>query len=123
MGDLALNHIIPTALKYQSILIANVQGIKAIFDDKQYKKLAQAQIDMISEISERVSVIQKGVYEMIEARKAANKIADVEKHAFAYCEKVLPFFDAIRYNADKLELLVDDEMWCLPKYREMLFIN
>jgi glutamine synthetase len=123
MGDLALNHIIPTALKYQSILIANVQGIKAIFDDKQYKKLAQAQIDMISEISERVSVIQKGVYEMIEARKAANKIADVEKHAFAYCEKVLPFFDTIRYNADKLELLVDDEMWCLPKYREMLFIN
>jgi len=123
MGDLALNHIIPTALKYQSILITNVQGLKSIYDDKQFKKLAQAQIEMITEISERVSAIQKAVFEMIEARKRANKIEDVKAHAHAYCDNVLPHFEVIRYNADKLELIVDDEMWCLPKYREMLFIN
>lgn len=123
MGDLALNHIIPTALKYQSLLINNVQGLKSIYDEKTFKKLAAAQIEMITEISERVSTIQKAVFDMIEQRKVANKLSDAMKHAVAYCEKVQPYFETIRYNADKLELLVDDEMWCLPKYREMLFIN
>jgi glutamine synthetase len=123
MGDLALNHIIPTAIKYQSLLVANVQGLKTIYDEKQFKKLAATQIEMITEISERVSTIQKAVFEMIEQRKVANKLNDAKAHAEAYCNKVQPFFEVIRYNADKLELLVDDEMWCLPKYREMLFIN
>jgi glutamine synthetase len=123
MGDLAANHIIPTALKYQNQLIANVQGLKAIFPDAQFKKAAKAQLELIQEISEHVAVIKTSIDEMIEARKVANKITHGEKLAIAYCNKVAPYFEIIRYHADKLELLVDDEMWCLPKYRELLFIN
>ena len=123
MGDLAANHIVPTALKYQNALIQNVKGLKDIFDAKTYQKAAQAQIEIITEISEHVSVIKKSVDDMIEARKTANKITDPRKQATAYCTKVQGYFDTIRYHVDKLELLVDDEMWCLPKYREMLFIN
>jgi glutamine synthetase len=123
LGDLAANHIIPTALKYQNQLIQNVQGLKAILDGKAFQKAAQAQIEIITEISEHVAVIKKSVDEMIEARKVANKISDARKQASAYCNKVQAYFELIRYHADKLELLVDDEIWCLPKYREMLFIN
>jgi glutamine synthetase len=123
MGDIAANHIIPTALKYQNQLISNVQGLKAILDAKAFQKSAQAQLEIIQEISEHVSVIKKSIDEMIEARKVANKIGDMKKQAQEYCYKVQPYFETIRYHADKLELLVDDEMWCLPKYREMLFIN
>ncbi len=123
MGDLAVNHIIPTALKYQSALIQNVRGLKEIFDAKTFEKSAKAQMEIISEISEHVSIIKKSVDEMIESRKTANKIADPRSQASAYCVQVQGYFDRIRYHVDKLELLVDDEMWCLPKYREMLFIN
>jgi len=123
LGDLAANHIIPTALRYQNQLIQNVQGLKVILDDKAFKKAAQAQLDIITELSERVTVIKKAVDEMIEARKVANKITDARQQALDYCKKVQSFFSIIRYHSDKLELLVDDEMWCLPKYREMLFIN
>jgi glutamine synthetase len=123
LGDLAANHIIPTALKYQNQLIQNVQGLKAILDGKAFQKAAQAQIEIITEISEHVSVIKKSVDDMIQARKVANKITDPRKQASDYCNKVQAFFETIRYHADKLELLVDDEIWCLPKYREMLFIN
>jgi glutamine synthetase len=123
MGDLAANHIVPTALKYQSALINNVRGLKEIFSAVEYKKAAQAQLDLISEISERVNTILKLANDMVEARKAANKLTDARKQADAYCYKVQPFFELIRYQVDKLELLVDDEIWCLPKYREMLFIN
>jgi glutamine synthetase len=80
-------------------------------------------LEIIAEISAHISEIKKGVDEMVEARKVANKIVDPRKQASAYCVKVQSFFDPIRYHVDKLELLVDDEMWCLPKYREMLFIN
>ncbi|MCB0819567.1 MAG: glutamine synthetase III [Bacteroidetes bacterium] len=123
MGDLAANHIVPTALKYQSELINNVKGLKEIFSAAEFKKAAGAQLALISEISERVNIILASVNDMIEARKAANKLSDARKQADAYCYKVQPFFETIRYNVDKLELLVDDEIWCLPKYREMLFIN
>lgn len=123
IGDLAANHIIPTALKYQSMLVNNVQGLKNILDAKSFQKAAQAQLEIITEISEHVSVIKKAIDDMIEARKVANKIGDARKLAQEYCYKVQPYFETIRYHADKLELLVDDEMWCLPKYREMLFIN
>jgi glutamine synthetase len=123
IGDIAANHIIPTALKYQNQLINNVQGLKAILDGKAFTKAAQAQLEIIQEISEHVSVIKKSIDDMIEARKVANKITDAKKQALDYCYKVQPFFETIRYHSDKLELLVDDEMWCLPKYREMLFIN
>ena len=123
IGDIAANHIIPTALKYQNQLINNVQGLKAIFDAKAFAKAAGAQLEIIQEISEHVTIIKNSIDEMIEARKTANKITDAKKQAVAYCYKVQPFFETIRYHADKLELLVDDEMWSLPKYREMLFIN
>ncbi len=123
IGDIAANHIIPTALKYQNQLINNVQGLKAIFDAKAFAKAAGAQLEIIQEISEHVTIIKNSIDEMIEARKTANKITDAKKLAVAYCYKVQPFFETIRYHADKLELLVDDEMWSLPKYREMLFIN
>lgn len=123
IGDIAANHIIPTALKYQNQLINNVQGLKSILDAKSFTKAAGAQLEIIQEISEHVAVIKKSIDDMIEARKTANKISDAKKLAVAYCYKVQPFFETIRYHSDKLELLVDDEMWCLPKYREMLFIN
>lgn len=123
IGDIAANHIIPTALKYQNQLINNVQGLKSILDAKSFTKAAGAQLEIIQEISEHVTVIKKSIDDMIEARKTANKISDAKKLAVAYCYKVQPFFETIRYHSDKLELLVDDEMWCLPKYREMLFIN
>ena len=123
IADIATNQIIPTALKYQTAIIQNVQGLKSILDEKTFQKSAKAQLEIIAEISSHISEIKKGVDEMVESRKIANKIVDPRKQASAYCVKVQSFFDPIRYHVDKLELLVDDEIWCLPKYREMLFIN
>lgn len=121
MGDLALNHIIPTAIEYQNLLINNVKGLKEIFSASEFKTLAEVQIATIKEVSEHISAIKTGVEAMIEARKKANKVEGARAHAIAYCEKVVPFFETIRYHVDKLELLVDDEYWPLPKYRELLF--
>ncbi|MBN8702887.1 MAG: glutamine synthetase III [Bacteroidetes bacterium] len=151
MGDLAINHIIPTAIKYQNFLIENVRGLKDVFgvatmestkskqmqtagagyDDDSLKSkksnssawmdASATQLDMINDISEHISVIKNSVDEMVEERKKANNIEDQKKKAVAYCEKVKPYFETIRYHVDKLELLIDDEMWPLPKYREMLF--
>lgn len=121
MADLALNHIIPTAIKYQGSLVQNVRGLKDIFSGAEFKKASQIQLDMISEISEHVNIIKTKVDEMTEARRKANALSDVKKQAIDYCEKVKSYFDVIRYHVDKLELLVDDESWPLPKYRELLF--
>ena len=121
MADLALNHIIPTAIKYQGSLVQNVKGLKDIFSGAEFKKAAQIQLDMISEISEHVNIIKTKVDEMTEARRKANAITDVKKQAVDYCEKVKSYFDVIRYHVDKLEIVVDDESWPLPKYRELLF--
>lgn len=121
LGDLAINHIVPTAVKYQSILIENVKGLKTIFDEIEFNKLAAARLDLIKRIAGHVSYIKEKVGEMIEARKVANKIEDETEKAFAYSKNVKPFLDDIRYHIDKLELIVDDEMWPLPKYREMIF--
>ena len=121
LGDLAGNHVVPTAIKYQNLLIDNVQRLKDILDEDTYKKAGKEQLEMIKEISNRISEIIKNKEEMIAARKEANKIEDTPKLAHAYYDTVLPYFDKIRYHADKLELLVDDEMWPLPKLREMLF--
>lgn len=123
LGDLSTNHIIPIAIKYQNALIENVKGLKQVLDIKTYGKLSQNQMETITEISEHVDKIKTFVNEMVEARKVANKISDVEEKAFAYCETVRPWFDKIRYHVDKLEMLVDDELWPLPKYRELLFIR
>ncbi|MGZ4060592.1 MAG: glutamine synthetase type III, partial [Bacteroidia bacterium] len=121
MADLALNHIIPTAIKYQSSLIENVKGLKEIMSPADFKKNGQIQLEMITEISEHINVIKTKVDEMTEARKKANAVTDVKKQAVDYCEKVKSYFDVIRYHVDKLEIVVDDESWPLPKYRELLF--
>lgn len=120
LGDIARNHVIPTAIKYQNTLIENVKGLKEIFG-KDFEKIAKEQISLIKEISSHIEGINKNVDLMTEERKKANNIGNVEKTAEAYCEKVKPFFEIIRDHCDKLELLVDDEMWTLTKYRELLF--
>ena len=123
IGDLAQNHIIPTAFKYQNILIENVKGLKETFSDADFKKFSDVQLKMIAEISEHVSIIKTSVDKMIEERKKANKIENAKNKSLAYSNNVKSYFDIIRYNVDKLELLIDDEMWPLPKYRELLFAN
>ena len=120
LGDIARNHVIPTAIKYQNVLIENVQGIKDIYG-KDFKKLAKEQMNLIESISSHIENINGGITDMINARKKANKIEDSEKRAIAYCDKIRPYFEEIRYHCDKLELLVDDEIWPLTKYRELLF--
>lgn len=121
MGDLAVNKIIPTALDYQNMLITNVRGLKDLLGAAEFKKAAATQLEMISEISTHVNAIKTNVDAMIEERKKANNIEDWKKKASAYCDKVKPYFDIIRDHADKLEMLVSDEAWPLPKYRELLF--
>jgi len=121
LGDLAINHIVPTAVTYQNTLIRNVQGLKDIFTINEFKKLASVRIEHIKEISSHVSVIKKLVKEMIEARKKANLIDDEKEKAFEYEKNIRFYFDKIRYHIDKLELTVDNEIWPLPKYRELLF--
>ncbi|RZW45914.1 MAG: glutamine synthetase type III [Flavobacteriaceae bacterium] len=120
LGDIARNHIIPTAVNYQNVLIANVKGLKDIYG-AGFKKYAKQQLELIQEISSRIEAINSGVTAMINERKKANILKDSEKKAAAYCNKIKPFFDEIRYHCDKLELLVDDELWPLTKYRELLF--
>lgn len=122
LGDIARNHVIPTAIKYQNMLIDNVKGLKAIFE-KDFEKIGKEQISIIKEISDHISAINSKVEAMTEARKKANTIEHADKRAAAYCDDVKPYFEEIRYHCDKLELLVDDELWTLTKYRELLFIR
>ena len=123
LGDLALNHIIPTAIRYQNTLIENVRGLKEILPG-MYDEVGVVQLKAIREISEHITEIRTLVDEMTEARKHANNtLADTTARAAAYAETVLPYLDRIRYRIDKLELLVDDEIWPLPKYRELLFFK
>lgn len=120
LGDIARNHIIPTAIQYQNILLQNVQGLKNIYGT-DFKEFASEQLQLIEKTSEHIAKINKGITEMIEERKKANKINNAEEKAFYYCNQVKPFFEVIRYHCDKLELLIDDELWPLTKYRELLF--
>jgi glutamine synthetase len=120
LGDIARNHVIPTAIRYQNTLIENVQGLKEIFG-ASFKKVAGEQLSLIEKISNHIAEINSKINNMIEQRKLANKIENSQKRAEAYCNKVKPFFDEIRYHCDKLEMLVDDELWTLTKYRELLF--
>lgn len=121
LGDLAGNHIIPVAIRYQNNLIENVKGLKQVLELKTYGKLTRNQMETITEISEHVDKIKTYMNLMIDARKEANLIQDPEEKALAYCDNILPYFDKIRYHTDKLELLIDDDLWPLPKYRELLF--
>jgi len=123
IGDLSHNHIIPTAIRYQNTLVENVKGLKEVLDNKTFVKLSNSQMQNIKEISEHISIVRQLVSDMIDKRKKANKIEDTPEKASLYNMEILPFFEKIRYHVDKLELLVDDELWPLPKYRELLFIK
>ena len=120
LGDIARNHIIPTAIKYQNVLIKNVKGLKDIYGSG-FKNQAKEQMSIIESISSHIEKINEGIDAMISERKSANALEDETKKAFAYCDKVKPHFEDIRYHCDKLELLVDDEIWPMTKYRELLF--
>jgi glutamine synthetase len=120
LGDISLNHVIPTAIRYQNTLIENVKGLKEIFGS-EFEKIAKEQIRLIKEISKHIEGINSKVEEMTNARKKANALTDAQEMADAYCNKVKPYFEVIREHCDKLELLVDDEIWTLTKYRELLF--
>ena len=123
MGDLAMNHIIPVATHYQSQLAKNVQNMVNIFGDVEGKQLSERNIKIIREIAERTNIIETGVEELVNARKQANKIESQREKAIAYHDTIAPKMETIRYQIDKLELVVSDELWTLPKYRELLFIR
>ena len=123
LGDLSMNHIIPVATRYQSALLKNVENMASAFPFEKAKKLSARNLKLIEEIAERTSTIESQVEELVNARKKANKIEDEHKKAIAYHDLVEPKLDDIRYQIDKLELLVDDSLWPLPKYRELLFIR
>jgi glutamine synthetase len=123
LGDLAGNHILPTAIKYQNVLIRNVKGLKEILSEEQFKIQSELQIYTIGKISEHIIGIKTLVADMIGERKIANSIEDPAERARTYAIKVKPLLEEIRYHIDKLEILIDDEMWTLPKYREMLFVK
>jgi glutamine synthetase len=123
LGDLALNHIVPVATRYQSILVENVAKLHTIFPANKAADLTACDKEAIEKLSEHISEIRREVQDMINARKSANKIENEREKAIAYHDTVVPRMEAIREHIDKLELMVDNEMWPLPKYREMLFIR
>ena len=123
LGDLSMNHIIPLATRYQSFLLDNVSKIKTVFTGEKADKLCTLDTALIVEIGERIATIKNAVDDMIDTRRQVNKLEHEYEKAVAYHDKVLPYFDIIRYNTDKLEMIIDDEMWTLPKYRELLFIR
>ncbi len=123
LGDLAINHIVPTAVQYQTTLLENVKNLKEVFSADEFETLAAGRLELIREIGGHISSIKAKVKEMVEARKVANVIDDAVEKAKAYEMTVAPYLDDIRYHIDKLELAVDNELWPLPKYRELLFVK
>ena len=123
LGDLALNHVLPVAIRYQSILLDNVSKIRSIFPDDKAARMSASEIDTIEAIATHCRMIKEETEAMVEARKVANRIASERDKAIAYHDTVVPRMDVIRRHIDKLELMVDNEMWPLPKYRELLFIR
>ncbi|MGA0273086.1 MAG: glutamine synthetase III [Flavobacteriaceae bacterium] len=122
LGDMARNHIIPTAIRYQNILIENIQGLKEIYGTG-FKKYASEQLILLESISNYIAQINEGVTKMIAARKKGNQLTDFHKRALHYESEVKPFLTSIRYQCDKLELTVEDSLWPLAKYRELLFVR
>ena len=122
-GDLTMNHIIPVATHYQSMLLKNVQNMRTVFPLDEAESLSKRNVKIIRDIAERTQIIEKGVEDLVNARKVANKITDEREKAIAYHDTVAPKMEEIRYHIDKLELTVSDELWTLPKYRELLFIK
>lgn len=123
MGDLVNNNFIPAVLAYQNKVIQNIQGLISVFGEKEGKTMAKAQINILKEVNTHLNEMKAASEKMLAERKKANAMDEVEQKALAYCDKVKVHFDEIRYHADKLELLVEDELWPLPKFRELLFIR
>ncbi len=123
LGDLTMNHIIPMATKYQSSLIDNVYKMRELFPADKAAHLSSKNMEIIEDIANRTIFIKEKVDEMVNARKIANKIESEREKAIAYHDQIVPMMEAIRYHIDKLELVVDDQIWTLPKYRELLFIR
>ena len=123
LGDLVMNHIVPVATEYQSKLIDNVYKMKDLFPAEEANRLSAENLAIIRKISEHTTYIKEHVDTMVEARKVANKISDEREKAVAYHDTIAPMLEQIRYHIDKLELIVDDQMWTLPKYRELLFVR
>jgi glutamine synthetase len=123
LGDLAINHIVPTGINYMTSLIENVKGLREIFNDLEFERLAGARKEVIITLSDHITSIKKLVVDMVEERRKANVIEDSFKKALAYEKEVKPYLEEIRTHIDKLELIVDNEMWPLPKYRELLFTH
>ena len=118
-----MNHIIPVATHYQSQLIKNVQGMKGVFSQERAERLSSRNMKLIEEIAERTEKIEQFVEDLTEARRVANRIEDIHQRAISYHDTVCPHMEAIRNQIDKLELIVEDGLWTLPKYRELLFIR
>jgi glutamine synthetase len=123
LGDLAINHIIPVATRYQSFLVDNLVKLKSLFVGDKGERIASHDLAIIEKISDHMIEIKSEVDKMIDARKVANRIENEREKAIAYHDTVAPCMETIRYHIDKLELMVDNEMWPLPKYRELLFIR
>jgi glutamine synthetase len=123
LGDLAMNHIIPTAINYQTSLLENMKSVKEVFGAEYMETVAEGRLELIKEIGGHITAIKSKVNDMVEARKVANVIESAKDKAVAYEAQVRPYLDDIRYHIDKLELIVDNELWPLPKYRELLFIR
>ena len=123
LGDLCMNHIIPVATRYQTVLLDNVSKIQAAFPAEQAARLSAYNITLIEKINKHTDFIVNAVEDMVETRKTVNKMEDIRELAIAYHDRVAPFLASIRKHIDKLELIVEDEMWTLPKYRELLFIR
>ncbi|MDE6321800.1 MAG: glutamine synthetase type III, partial [Muribaculaceae bacterium] len=123
LGDLAINHVIPVATRYQSILADNLVKLKSIFPAEKLERIASQDMETIEMIATHMNIIKEEVERMVQARKKANRIESEREKAIAYHDTVAPSMDVIRYHIDKLELLVDNQLWPLPKYRELLFIR
>ena len=123
LGDLSMNHIIPVSTHYQSQLIKNVQGMKDVFPADKADRLSARNMKLIEEIAERTEKIEQLVEELTDARRVANRIACIHERAIQYHDTVCPKMEDIRYEIDKLEMIVEDGLWTLPKYRELLFIR
>ena len=123
LGDLVMNHVVPVAIEYQTKLIDNAYKMKALFSEDEANKLSAENLALIREIAEHTAFIKEQVDAMVEARKVANRITQEREKAIAYHDNIAPMLEQIRYHIDKLELIIDDQMWTLPKYRELLFIR
>ena len=123
LGDLAINHVIPAATRYQSLLLDNVYKIKQLFKGDKADKIARQDMNSIEQMADHMATIKSTVELMVDARRKANRLTDERTKAIAYHDEVFPLMEDIRYHIDKLELMVDNEIWPLPKYRELLFIR